>query len=186
MKNQPRSVFFIMLIGGMLVFQLFGAYTWAADEPTTSTEVKDRAQIPDKDKWDLTSMYKTDADWEADAVALEAMLPKFEAFKGKIGKSPKALLEYFQLFEEASKKLDNFGSYAHMAYDQDTRDQKYSGYKERFSTVAQKFGEVNSWFSPELVAIKDATFARWYQENPKLHDYKQFIDNTLRTRKHTL
>jgi oligoendopeptidase F len=149
-------------------------------------ELKDRSQIAEKYKWDLTAMYKTDADWEKDVASLEAAVPSLKSFEGKISKSGADLLAYFKAEEEIGKRLDNAASYASMKSDEDTRDQKYSGYEERIASLGQKFGEALAWFSPELVSISDATFDKWYQELPALKLYKQYIDNNLRTRKHTL
>jgi oligoendopeptidase F len=170
-------------VGLLLLGVLCGGRPCAAQG---AGEVPERSAIEGKYKWDLTALYATDAAWEADVDVLEGMIPRLKTFEGKISKSSADLLAYFKTVEEASKKLDNTFSYAMQSYDTDTRDQKYTGYKERITIVATKFGEALSWFSPELVSIPDETFQRWYKETPGLAMYRQFIDNQLRTRKHTL
>jgi oligoendopeptidase F len=151
-----------------------------------SGELKERSQIEDKYKWDLSAIYKSDADWEADFKAVEAMIPQLKSFEGKISKSSADLLAFFKANEDAGKKLDNLGTYAMMSYDQDTRDQKYTGFRDRISDLGSKLGEAESWFSPELVSIPDATFEAWYKENAALAVYRQSINDQLRTRAHTL
>jgi oligoendopeptidase F len=149
-------------------------------------DVKERSEIPEKYKWDLTAMYKTDADWEADVKALDALIPTLKAYEGKISKSPADLLAFIKAMEEASKKLDNAYTYASIKSDQDTRDQKYKGMDERMSDIASKFGEALSWSTPELVSVPNETYEKWYKDLPALALYKHYIDNDLRTKKHTL
>jgi oligoendopeptidase F len=149
-------------------------------------DVKERSQIAEKYTWDLTAMYKTDADWEADVKALEGMIPNLKSFEGKISKSPDDLLAFFKAMEDASKKLDNAYTYASIKSDQDTRDQKYKGMDERMGDVASKFGEALAWSTPEMVSVPDSVYARWYKQKPELAIYKHSIDNNLRTKKYTL
>lgn len=148
--------------------------------------IKDRSEIPDKYKWDLSAICKSDDAWEADMKAAEEAIPALKAYEGKISKSPADLLAYFKVVEELSKKVENCLVYAVMSYDQDTRNQKYTGYKERVSMLGAQLGEATSWFSPELVSIPDATFEQWYNEKPELAIYRHAIDEQLRTRFHTL
>jgi oligoendopeptidase F len=149
-------------------------------------DVKDRSQIETKYKWDLTDMYKTDADWEADVKALEDMLLTLKAYEGKVSKSPDDLLAFLKLSENAAKKFDNAGSYASQSYDQDTRDQKYTGYKDRLSTVGVKFGEATAWYTPELISIPPETLEKWYKAKPELAVYRHSFDDAFRQKKHTL
>ncbi|MFZ5433563.1 MAG: oligoendopeptidase F [Calditrichota bacterium] len=149
-------------------------------------EIKERGEIPDRYKWDLTAMYKTDAAYEADIAALEAMLPQLRAFDGKISQSPEQLLAYLKLSEDAGMKTENAIGYAYMKYDEDTRDQKYNAMKEKIADVSTQVSEATSWFSPELVSIPESTFEQWFKDVPDLAIYRQAIDDELRTKAHTL
>jgi oligoendopeptidase F len=149
-------------------------------------ELRERSEIADKYKWDLTTLYKTDQDWEADMATLETMIPNLKSYEGKISQSPDDLLAFFQASEEIGKKFGNAAVYASLAYDQDTRVQEYTGFKDRISTLGSKFGEATSWSTPELISIPDATFEQWYKDKPALALYRHSIDDALRTRAHTL
>jgi oligoendopeptidase F len=149
-------------------------------------ELKERSQIPEKYTWNLKDMYASDEAWEADVAAIDGMIPTLKSYEGKISQSPDQLLSFFKVYEDLNKKMDNAGSYASMSYDQDTRQQKYTGFKDRIMSVGVKIGEATAWFTPELVSIPDATFEKWYKEKPELAVYRQFINDQLRTRAHTL
>ncbi|MBU0507480.1 oligoendopeptidase F [bacterium] len=169
-----------------VIFLLIGVFLIAASAVAQTGQVKERGEIDGKYQWDLTAMYPSEAAWEADVAAVEAMLPALREYEGKIGQSPEQLLAYFRASEETDKKLENVFVYAHMAYDQDTRVDKYTAMQERVSSLSTQFSEATSWFSPELVSVPDATFEKWYQDAPDLKLYRQYIDDELRTRQHTL
>ncbi|MBU0507478.1 oligoendopeptidase F [bacterium] len=174
---------FIVAAMMLLAAMLFGSGTVAIAQ---TGAVKERSEISDNYKWDLTAMYKSDADWEAAADRLDSSIPKLKNFEGKISASPGELLAFFRDYEKVLQDLENAFVYASMAYDQDTRNQKYAGYQERMQVLLAQFGEAVSWFTPELVSIPDAKFAEWYRQTPELKVYTHYIDDALRTRKYTL
>ena len=149
-------------------------------------EVKERSAIDDRYKWDLTHIYRTDADCEADIAAVEAALPSLAAFEGTISQSPQNLLAYLTLSETVSKNYENALVYAGMSNDQDTREQKYAALQERVSALGTRLGEASSWFTPELVSVSAETYEQWYAQEPGLRIYRHLIDDALRTRAHTL
>jgi oligoendopeptidase F len=148
--------------------------------------VRERSEIPDKYKWDLSAMYASDEAWEADVKFIEDKIPELQTYKGKISQSPDDLLKFYQLAEEIGKKLNNCEAFAVMSYDQDTRNQKYTGYKGRMAMLAVQFGEAAAWFSPELVSVPADTFEAWYKVKPALAVYRHSIEDALRGKVHTL
>jgi oligoendopeptidase F len=171
-----------LILGGLLVPVLLSAVPHAAQ----AQELKERKDIDPKYKWDLTSIYATDGAWEADVERLEGMIPTLKGFEGKISQSPENLMAFLKATEDAGKIADNAFAYSMMAYDQDTRDQKYTGMKDRIASLGTQMGEATAWSAPELVSIPDATFEKWYKEKPELAMYRQYINDYLRTRAHTL
>lgn len=149
-------------------------------------EVKERHEIDDRYKWNLTHIYKTDAECEADLAAVEAALPDLAAFEGRISQSPRDLLDYLALSESVYRKYENALVYAGMSNDQDTREQKYAALQERVGALGTRLGEATSWFSPELVSVSAETYEQWYAQEPALALYRHSINDALRTRKHTL
>ena len=50
-----------------------------------------RRDVPVGDTWDLSSLFSSDAEWEAALAEWEKMIPGFEAFTGTLAKSPERL-----------------------------------------------------------------------------------------------
>jgi len=175
---RARQEVFCVLLTAFLAILVAG--------PALGQALKERKDIADKYKWDLSAIYKTDDDWEKDVKAVDAMIPALKSYEGKISKSPDDLLAYFKAVEDAGKKADNAEVYAGLAYDQDTRVQKFNGFKDRVTTLHSKIGEATAWFVPELITIPDATLESWYKAKPDLALYRHKIDDAIRTRAHTL
>ena len=51
---------------------------------TAAAQSRDRAQTPDKNKWNLAEIYPSDAAWRAAKDRLAAELPKLRPFQGKL------------------------------------------------------------------------------------------------------
>ncbi len=180
MRTFPLS--FSSLLRFISLLSIAASFTITAP----AQDLKERDQIADKYKWNLSDIYKSDQAWENDVAAIEKMIPSVKAFEGRISKSADDLLAFYKLSEQINKKIENALVYAGMSFDQDTRNQKYTGYRDRISTISSQYSEATSWFTPELVSIPDATFEAWFKANSELAVYKHSIDDALRTRAHTL
>ena len=69
----------------------------------SNNNIPERKDVPSSDKWDLTTLFKSDDDWEK---ALAEILPDAEAvetYKGKLGQSKETLLEALKLYEKLWK-----------------------------------------------------------------------------------
>jgi oligoendopeptidase F len=180
----PLRMLSRLMLGGLFVVPLL--MTSPQSALAQSKELKERTEIDNKYKWDLTAIYPSDAAWEADFKVVQNAIPTLKSYEGKISKSTDDLLAFIKLNSDIGQRVGNLIVYAGMGYDQDTRNQVYTGYRTRASDLASKVGEAASWFAPELVSISDATFAQWYTQKPELTTYRHFIDDHLRTRAHTL
>ncbi len=68
------------------------------------TELKDRLQVDDKEKWDLTDIYDTIEDWESDFHKIEVLTKELHEFNGNIHDG-NSLLSYLTKSEEISSIL---------------------------------------------------------------------------------
>ena len=70
----------------------------------TENKILDRKDVPETDKWNLSSLYKSNDDWENDLKALEPLVQKVASFNGKLGESSETLLEALKSLEQAELK----------------------------------------------------------------------------------
>src|SRR5450755_4957651 len=118
---------------------------------------RDRAEIPAEFRWDFSAIYPSWAAWEEDMKQLDVRMDAFAALKGTLGQGPAQLLKSFQDYDEISKLQYRLYRYPQLQRDVDTRDQAVAGRFQRFAAVSAKFDTASAWFTPELLAIPEAT-----------------------------
>jgi len=147
---------------------------------------KERADIDDKYKWDLTDIYKTEAAWQEAKEALILELPKLEAYKGKLTTSASNLLAAFELSSKISREAGKLYLYANMPSDLDTRDMKYSGMKKGLQQLFTEYGAKVAFIDPEILTAEWSVIEGFIKNEPKLKMYEKGLKDLFRQQKHTL
>ena len=68
----------------------------------SNSKIPLRKDVPAKDKWDLSSIYKSDEEWEADLALLPSLTQNVLKFKGKLAEP--FLVKFPYLEEEQSSQ----------------------------------------------------------------------------------
>ena len=61
-----------------------------------------RDEVPDRFKWKLEDIYPDDSKWEKDYKSVKKRLPEIAAYKGRLDRSEKIMLECFKLWANLS------------------------------------------------------------------------------------
>ncbi|NWF89418.1 MAG: oligoendopeptidase F [Ignavibacteriaceae bacterium] len=148
--------------------------------------LRNRDDIEEKYKWDLTHIYKSDSDWELDFSYVENQLPKFDQFQGKLSDSAELLLACLKFHDEIGIKLDKLSLYAMLYRDTDMKNQKSQAMYDRIQSLYAKTASISSFVNPEILNIPTNKLEQMIISNPELKVYKHFIDDLIRTKSHTL
>lgn len=162
----------------VLVFCIFAAMNGYSQ--------KNREEIPEQYKWNLSDIYKSDAEWRAAKDQLTAKLDEVEKFKGTLTKSASNLLACLEFNSEVSKEAIKLSNYASMNSDLDTRDMKYSGMKQELQQIFSDFGAKSAFIDPEILSVDWNIIDGFLKENPKLAVYRFSLENLFRTKEHSL
>ncbi len=149
-------------------------------------DVPQRSDIEDKYLWNLTDIYPSVADWEADYKFVEDNLVQFEKYRGKLKRSAKNIQAVLDLDSEISMKIDNIYVYAGLLKDQDTRVSENQGLIDRARGLNVKYGVATAYIVPELQTIPEKKLRKFIRKNEGLEIYSFFFDNLIRQRSHTL
>ena len=82
-----------------------------------------RKDVPAKDKWNLSSIYKSDDDWEAALKSIPELTKKAASFKGRLGESAQTLLAALKELEAANLVMETVYHYASLQHEADEDDQ---------------------------------------------------------------
>lgn len=145
-----------------------------------------RSDVARDNTWDLESVYATNADWEADFAKVTALIPQLAAFKGKLTKTGKHLLDALTLRDSIGQIMGKLYAYANMRMHEDTTVASYQALASRAGTLHSSLSAASSFFSPELLATPSTRIEGFLKRNKALQIYKHEFDDLNRQRPHVL
>lgn len=147
---------------------------------------KTRSEISDKYKWDLTGMFKSDAEWRAAKDAISLKINEVEKFKGTLTSSAANLLSCLEFNSALNKEATRLFNYAGLNSDLDTRNMNYTGMKQELQQMFSDFGARSAFIQPEILTADWSVIDNFIKSEPRLEPYRMGLDNLFRTKKHTL
>ena len=152
---------------------------------TTEKTIPNRKDIPDSDKWDLTSLFKTDNDWELSLAKIEPMAQEIVQYKGKLGTSKETLLEALKKYSELWQTAEIVENYASLMHNADESDNDATGKEGRAQMAVVKASSELSFFDTEITAIDSSKLESWIN-TPEFSEYKIYIKKLLHLKPYIL
>lgn len=143
-----------------------------------------RSDIPFEYTWDASSVFASDAAWEAAIGAVDASLPAIAAFRGGLHSGPDALADYLAAAETALRSVVHINIYATMFYAVNTADPEAAAKRDRAEALYARVGAAIAFGEPEMLAIGFATLRHWATEAPRLAVYAHYFDQLERRQAH--
>lgn len=150
-----------------------------------SNKIPKRSEVPASDKWNLSSIYKSNEQWEEELKKLPSLTEKVTAFKGKLGESAETLLAALKALEAAELQLETVYHYASLQHEADEDDSEATDRDGRAMMAYTQLQSEISFMDPELLAIPEETLRQWIAK-PEFADYKIYVEKLLHYNKYTL
>lgn len=144
-----------------------------------------RSEVKDEMKWDLSSLYKSESDFNKDFKYLEDNYLKYKDFEGKLNNS-KTIYEFFVFDEEFSKKYEAACCYSSLKFDEDVTNFKYQELSGKIDKLSTSISSVTSFIIPEMMKLSMDDVYKFIEEEPRLKMYEFEFENLLRGKKHVL
>ena len=148
-------------------------------------KIPSRDEVPSSDKWDLSSIYKDNDEWEAELKKLPALVTKVAQYKGKLGSSAETLLEALKAMEACELQVETVYHYASLKHSADEEDAKANDMEGRAIMAYTQMGAELSYFEPELQEIDEKVLRDWISKE-EFADYKVYIEKLLYVKKYIL
>ena len=150
-----------------------------------SKTIPARKDVNQKDKWDLSSIYKSVEEWEKALAELSGMTEGVVAFKGKLGESSGSLLEGLKAYESVLLQMESVYHYASLEHEADEDD---TAATDRYGRATMAYTDMQaqlSFIDPELMAIDEVRLREW-ASLPEFANYKVYLEKLLHFKKYTL
>ncbi|MCU5745991.1 oligoendopeptidase F [Staphylococcus sp. SQ8-PEA] len=149
------------------------------------TREEQERKYPDH-TWDLSTIFKDDDAFEAAFKEVESHIGDEQQYKGHLGDSSETLYNALALEDELVSKLEKVYVYAHLKQDQDTSNNKYTGFEARAHQLVIKFSSNWSFLVPEILQIDEDKIKSFIEENDKLQRYAFDLELINKKRPHVL
>ena len=149
------------------------------------SSVPTRDEIDEEYKWDLSSLYADDEDWEGSYENAERLIDEVSDYEGRSTEDAATLLETMEKYEDLMRTVSNVASYARMRRDEDTTEDRYQAMAARAQSLSSEASSAASFIEPEIQEAGRDRIEEMIDELPELAVYEHYFDDVLRTKEHT-
>jgi len=149
-------------------------------------EYKTREEVPNEFRWDLSKMYENDSEIEKDIEEVKKLTKEILEFKSHILDSSSSLYEFLKLTEKQDRIINKLYVYAKMNLDVDTKNNKNKIIKIKIEKLSESLNEEYSFIEPEMMNTDYEIVKGYIKENDKLNEYKFYLEDFYRYKKHSL
>ena len=147
---------------------------------------KNREEVPEKYRWDLTAKYKSTKDWELDFNNLKTEMNSISKYKNNLVDNADNLYNCLELDTNISTKLEKLYVYAYLKHDEDLNNPENTKMFMTIYSLYVEYSKLTSFISPTILKIDNKTILDFMKENKKLNKYKRVLEEIRRYKKYTL
>ena len=147
---------------------------------------KNRNEINDVYKWDLTTIFKNDNEYDLEFNNVKNRINDIDVYKTTLMNDSKSLFNGLELIYDISKRIEKLYTYSSLLHDQDTSDTKNQERLGKIETLYNEFSKKVSFVDPMLLKYDKSVIDNYLKEEPKLNKYKRNLDEIFRYKSHTL
>ena len=144
-----------------------------------------RSKVKPQDCWNLSSLFKSDAEWEKVFTTWESDITNYAQFAGKLGESAEMLAACLTFDNDFDRIGERLGTYAFLKTAEDTANSTYQRMMGRYRNAASRAGQAASYIRPEIMEIPAAKMKK-FMADAVLADYQLVLERLLRYKPHTL
>ncbi|MBQ9084943.1 MAG: oligoendopeptidase F [Clostridia bacterium] len=148
--------------------------------------MRERKDIEQKYKWDLSVIYPTLDDFYADYKKTEGLIKKFASYERTMLNSAASLYETLAAESEIEWYINRLWQYASLGFSVDTSDNASQALNGKVRNLAIKAGTASWFINPYILRLEPEQVQAWFAEEPRLESYRRRIEKTLREKPYTL
>lgn len=148
--------------------------------------VRERKDIEQQYKWDLSVIYKDEAAFQSDYDLAKEKVEAFKAHEKTMTTSADALYATLSDMAAIEYLIEKLWHYASLGFSVDTSDNYFQALNTKVRNLAVAAGEASWFVSPYLLSLDKETIDAWFVSQPKLESFRRTIEQTMREKEHTL
>jgi oligoendopeptidase F len=145
-----------------------------------------RADVPVELTWNLDDLFASVADWEAEAVALDAARAEVHPYQGRLGESAATLLACLDRVEMLEQRLMRVSAFGHLLNAQDGTNPQYQAAMARVDALEARWLASTAFVDAEILELPDGTVERFLAQESALAAHQVHLQDLLDTKPHRL
>ena len=148
-------------------------------------KVKERCEIEEQYKWDLSPMFESDEAWEKSLPALDPEAKRLAGYAGRLTESPAVLREFLDAQEKLQLQISDMVVYTMLRKSEDNRAEAAQVMTGKAMSKAIAIGSMFSFVTPELLSMEEERFDT-FVNSEELAPYRHMLEDLKRMKPHTL
>lgn len=146
----------------------------------------ERKDIDKKYIWNLEDIYENIQNWEKAIDNLNNEINKVDNYKKNMILSSDNLYNFLNWYEDVCEQIDKIVEYASLKYCENTKNATYQAMYQKAMSEVTYISSKLSFVNSEIIKLQDSQIQDYYNQNLNLKKYKQFINDIMRMKSHTL
>jgi len=147
-------------------------------------KIRTRDEIAEEFKWDLSSLFENDEEFEKALGMIEDEVKEVASFRGKL-KDAKTIASYFEKETDLYRKADDLFCYAELRKCEDTTDDKAQTLYGKTMSKYVVLSTATAFAQPEILSLPMDTLKKM-MDDEALKDYRFTMEKLLKLKEHTL
>lgn len=146
---------------------------------------KNRAEVEDKYKWDLTDYFKDEKEFEKSFNETVKKINELPNYKGKLN-DPKILYEFLEKDIHLMAIVERLYIYAYLKNDECLGIKENMERKSKTEDLNNLYFINESFFAPELLKLSKEKYNKLFTLEPKLIEFRKVLDEIYKNKDHIL
>ncbi|MBR3681037.1 MAG: oligoendopeptidase F [Clostridia bacterium] len=148
--------------------------------------IKERKDVEQKYKWDLSVIYADEDAFFADYKRAEALVKDFARHEKTITASAAGLYEALCASCEIENIIGRLWEYASLNFAVDTSNNNFQALNARVRNLAVEAGSASWFVQPYILKTDKKTIEKWFAVEPRLATFRRTVDKIMQKKAHTL
>lgn len=146
---------------------------------------KNRSEVPEKYKWDLSSFFQNEAEYLQCFKKLENKIKTLDSYQNCVSDAHK-MYEFLTLQTEMNASFEDLYAYAYLINDQELGISSNIERKAKNNVLYNELSSKSCFFAPSLLKLTKEEYDKLFQTEPKLLEFKSDLDMIYREKQHIL
>ncbi|REJ14968.1 MAG: oligoendopeptidase F [Caldibacillus debilis] len=145
-----------------------------------------RSEVAMEETWDLTDLFRTEADWREELTVIRREVKTVTRFKGKVCESAKNLLDALLAKDALLERLNRAAIYAFLNQAADGTDPVFQANASLADSLSSDVHAAISFIDSEIMEADAETLNRYMEEEKGLQEFRKVLADLMEKKPHKL